>query len=59
MGLWLQSHKFPQAGAGALVCEVLSWALRRTRLSPEVAVGSEGLTAAGLLVGGAVFLLPL
>lgn len=28
-------------------------------LSPEVAVGSEGLTAAGLLVGGAVFLLPL
>ena len=54
-GLCLQGPVGPGASAGALVCGVRPWALCWTVLLPGAAVGSGGLKAMCLLVGGAVF----
>ena len=54
MGCWLQSTGGPGASVGALVYEAMSWAPWWTGLGPKVAVGSGGLKAADLLMGGAV-----
>ena len=53
--LWLQGPGGPGASAGALVCGAGSYALWWAEPGSEVTMGS-GSKAAGLLVGGAMFL---
>ena len=55
-GLWLEGPGGIRSSAGALLCGTRFWALWWAGPCPGVAVGSEGLKAACLLVGEAVSL---
>lgn len=50
-GFWLQGPSAPGASASVLMCGAMFWAFWWTGPGPRVAVGSEGLKEASLLVG--------